>query len=362
LRERFGDATPEMLFVGTRGGLEAAIVPKTGLSSTFVASRPLARRVSLEVLRTLGANALGFVQALRILARFRPEVVIATGGYVTVPVVLAARVLRATGLSRVRIAVLEPNAVAGLANRLLGPLADEVWVAFAHAASSLARNAVRTGTPVRASLLLARPPHVARRSLGLDPVKTTIVVMGGSQGARRINDALAQMIVGEPLPPDWQVLHVSGPREADRARKALQDAGSPADVTVVPYLDDPGAAYAAADVVVARAGASTLAELAATGTPSILVPYPHAAGDHQSHNAEAVRAAGAARVVADADLSGARLRVELAAALEPAARVEARAAASALAVLDARAHIAERVSGLLGARVKTVAKQKDSIP
>lgn len=350
-----------MLFVGTHGGLEAAIVPKAGLPAGFVASRPLARSVSLDVFRTLGANALGFVQALRILARFRPDAVIATGGYVSVPVVLAARVLRAMGRSRARIAVLEPNAVPGLANRFLGPLADEVWVSFAHAPSSLARNAVRTGTPVRASLLLARSPDEARRSLGLDPAKTTIVVMGGSQGARRINDALAQMMVEEPLPSDWQVLHVSGPREAERARRALLDAGSPANVTVVPYLDDPGAAYAAADVVVARAGASTLAELAATGTPSILVPYPHAAGGHQARNAEVVRAAGAARVVADADLSGARLREELAAALAPAARLEARAAASALAALDARAHIAERVSGLLGARVKTVAEQKDSI-
>jgi UDP-N-acetylglucosamine--N-acetylmuramyl-(pentapeptide) pyrophosphoryl-undecaprenol N-acetylglucosamine transferase len=361
LRERLDDP-PEMLFVGTRGGLEAAIVPKAGLRADFVMSRPLARRVSLDVLRTLAANALGFVQALRILARFRPDAVIATGGYVTVPVVLAARLLRASGLVRSRIAVLEPNAVPGLANRLLGPLADEVWVSFASATSPGPRNAVRTGTPVRASVLSGRSPESARRSLGLDPAKTTIVVMGGSQGARRINDALAQMLASEPLPTDWQVLHLSGQREEDRAREALRAAGSPPGVAIVAYLDDPGAAYAAADVVVARAGASTLAELAATGTPSILVPYPHAAGRHQSHNAEVVRAAGAARVVADADLSGALLRAELTAALEPAACLEARSAASALAALDARARVAERVGQLLGARVKAVATENESIP
>jgi UDP-N-acetylglucosamine--N-acetylmuramyl-(pentapeptide) pyrophosphoryl-undecaprenol N-acetylglucosamine transferase len=343
IAEALGDrpVRHDLLFVGSPDGLENAIVPKAGLPMAHVAARPLARKPSLDTLRTVAENAVGVAQALRVVAAFRPDCVVATGGYVTFPVVLAARALRPLRGGRPRIALLEPNAVAGLTNRLVAPLADEQWVA--HPAARPATNVVVTGTPVRASILRAVPQAQARAALGLDAATTTIVVMGGSQGARRINDAVAALIAGGEE-RGWQILHLSGERDYDRARAAAASARMP--VRVFAYLDDPAVAYAAADLVVARAGASTLAELAATATPALLVPYPYATDDHQARNAEAVAAAGAARVVADAELDGERLASELTAALEPGVYGRLRACARALAAADARTLIVERIEAL----------------
>jgi UDP-N-acetylglucosamine--N-acetylmuramyl-(pentapeptide) pyrophosphoryl-undecaprenol N-acetylglucosamine transferase len=324
LRERSPEP-PALLFVGTTTGLERDVVPKAGVPLAFVASRPLARPISLDVLHTVAANAVGIVQALRIVARFRPDCVVATGGYVAFPVVLAARVLRTLGRVRSRTALLEPNARVGLTNRLLGPLVDEVW----------------TEAPVRTSVVRPFAREDARRALGLDPAKTTVVVMGGSQGARRLNDAVVEA-ARRGLPPGWQVLLVSGTRDAERLL-AMDDAPG---LRLASYLDDPAAAYAAADIVVTRAGASTLAELAATGTPAILVPYPYASADHQMKNAEVVQAAGAARILRDDELSGERLTAELRAALEPATARELRSAAGRRSSGDARARIFERIVAL----------------
>jgi UDP-N-acetylglucosamine--N-acetylmuramyl-(pentapeptide) pyrophosphoryl-undecaprenol N-acetylglucosamine transferase len=343
LRER--DPATEVLFVGTRGGLESSIVPKAGLPVAYVASRPLQRSLSLDALRTLGSNAVGVAQALGVVGRFGPDCVVATGGYVTFPVVLAARMLRTFRRGRPRIALLEPNAVAGLTNRLVEPFADETWLAHARTTAAGGRAFV-TGTPVRASIARPLDRVAARAALGVDPARTTIVVMGGSQGARRINDAVAEMIAAGQLPDDWQIVQFTGERDAERARAAA--AGTPA-VFVRAYADDPAPAYWAADVMVARAGASTLAELAATGTPAILVPYPHATDDHQARNAEAVVAAGAARIVADDVLTGERLRAELCEALAPATLAGLRAAAGRQPGGDARARIVERIVALLGA-------------
>ncbi len=343
IAEALGDrpVRHDLLFVGSPDGLENAIVPKAGLPMAHVAARPLARKPSLDTLRTVAENAVGVAQALRVVAAFRPDCVVATGGYVTFPVVLAARALRPLRGGRPRIALLEPNAVAGLTNRLVAPLADEQWVA--HPAARPATNVVVTGTPVRASILRAVPQAQARAALGLDAATTTIVVMGGSQGARRINDAVAALIAGGEE-RGWQILHLSGERDYDRARAAAASARMP--VRVFAYLDDPAVAYAAADLVVARAGASTLAELAATATPALLVPYPYATDDHQARNAEAVAAAGAARVVADAEFDGERLASELTAALEPGVYGRLRACARALAAADARTLIVERIEAL----------------
>jgi UDP-N-acetylglucosamine--N-acetylmuramyl-(pentapeptide) pyrophosphoryl-undecaprenol N-acetylglucosamine transferase len=346
LRERFSDAALQMLFVGSREGLEAGVVPRAGIETAFVESRPLERDRSLAIVCTVFANAIGFVQSLRLVARFRPDCVVATGGYVAFPVVLAARVSRLIGRRHFGIAVFEPNAVPGLANRLLAPLADEVWLGAAQPNAPRGGKFVVTGTPVRASVLRERAQGEARTALGLDPFRTTVVVMGGSQGARRVNDAVVQMMTSGGV-AGWQVLLVTGGRDAERVRAALASAGAPSGIVTVPYLDDPGAAYAAADIVVARAGASTLAELAATGSPSLLVPYPFATAGHQERNAEALRAAGAARIVRDRDLVGVRLRAELTEALAPPVRATMRTAARALASYDARAAVVERVAALI---------------
>ena len=335
----------DVLFVGTRDRLEAQIVPKAGVPIAYVHAAPLVRRFSARdpfaLARTVVANAAGFVESLAILHRARPDVLIATGGYVALPVVAALRFVRLLRRTRAKTALLEPNAVAGVTNRLLAPLVDEVWYAIAPRRALRPRERV-PGTPVRASLRRALEPAAARRELGIDPAKTTIVVMGGSQGASSLNAAAAEL-VERGLPPGRQIVVIAGARDAAALAERL--AGRPGAL-VVPYLDDPRAAFAAADVVVARAGASTLAELAATATPALLVPYPHATADHQRHNAEAYAASGAARVLADSDLHAARLAAELDAMLDERALAALRDAARTLAAADPQAAIVARVKAL----------------
>lgn len=340
-----GCAPLEVLFIGTRDRLEARIVPAAGVPIAFVRAAPLARgsrsALPASLARALVTNFAGFVQSLAVLHRARPDVLIATGGYVALPVVAALRFVRLLGRSRARIALLETNAVAGVANRLLAPLADEIWYAVAPGRPLGPRERV-VGTPVRSSLRRPREPADARRALGLDPAKTTVVVLGGSLGAASLNSAVAELLENG-VPAGWQIAVIAGERDAASLRARL--AGQP-DAVVIGYLDDPRDAYAAADIVVARAGASTLGELAATATPALLIPYPFATADHQRLNAVAYAASGAARVVKDADISSGRLRAELTAMLAASAFGELRAAARKLAGADPRAAIVERVKAL----------------
>lgn len=339
----------DVLFVGTRDGLEASIVPKAGLSAAFVDAAPLLRKISPALARTLVANVAGFFQALAVLRRFRPDVAVATGGYVALPVVAALRCLRLLRQSRAKVALLEANAVPGLTNRLLGPLVDEVWLNAPESAEALGKKAVLTGTPVRASMLRPLAAAEARLALGLDPRKTTVVVMGGSQGARSLNEAVATLVTGRELPADWQILHVSGARDHDWIAERERGALSAGAVHLVEYLEDPRTAYAAADLVVTRSGASTLGELAATHTPALLVPFPFATADHQARNAAAFARGGAASVVADRELDADRLFRELEALLQPE-RLGAMRDAARSGDTDPRAAVRERVKRWLPAK------------
>jgi UDP-N-acetylglucosamine--N-acetylmuramyl-(pentapeptide) pyrophosphoryl-undecaprenol N-acetylglucosamine transferase len=321
------------LFVGTHDRLEAKIVPEAGIPFVCVTAAPLQRRSSFALVRTLAMNALGVLQALSVLHRFRPDCVVATGGYVTFPVVAAMRLARALRLTQGKIALLEPNARPGLTNRLLEPLVDEIWVSYGEQ-HGLGDKSIMTGTPVRASFSALPDPRDARARLGLDPEKTTIVVIGGSQGAHSLNAAVAGLHLSEGR----QLLLLTG-----RGDQSVQ---SKPGVVVREYLDDMPIAYAAADAAVTRAGASTLAELAATRTPAILVPYPHATDAHQMHNAARFVRTGAARMLLDRELA-ARLQTELEEVLEPKTLADMRRAASSIALLDASERTARRVVALV---------------
>ncbi len=341
VRERHPGDGYEPRFFGNAHGLEATLV--TTIPLVFVPSAPLQRSLSLGTLRTALENAAGIVRALGALARFKPQMVVATGGYVCFPVVVAARILRVLRIVRCRIALLEINVTPGLTNRLLAPLVDEVWTTYAASERSFGSKTTVTGAPVRASLRLAKDAASARERLGLDPDRTTVVVMGGSQGARSINEAVAALVTRRTLGEDWQVLHVSGARDFAYMQAEERTLAAGNRLRLVPYLDDPADAYAAADVVIARSGASTLAELAVTGTPSILVPYPHAADSHQAHNAALFETAGAAVVLRDAEVDGDRLWWMLREVLEPDRNAALRKAARSLAPRNAAAAIASRI-------------------
>jgi UDP-N-acetylglucosamine--N-acetylmuramyl-(pentapeptide) pyrophosphoryl-undecaprenol N-acetylglucosamine transferase len=348
IRAEYDPAHYEPRFFGTRRGLEAQLV--TSMPLTFVPSAPLARKLSYGQIATVWRNLLGIGVALGALHAFKPVMVVATGGYVCFPVVVAARILRTLGLLRCGIALLEINVRPGLTNRLLAPLVDEVWTTYDASAPYFRGKAKRTGTPVRASLTKKIHPSRARLELGLAPERTTIVAMGGSQGARSINEAVAALVTRRTLGENRQVLHLSGERDYAYMEAEERDVGAN-HVKLVAYLPDPANAYAAADVAIARAGASTLAELAATATPAILVPYPFAADDHQASNAAVFVERGAAVAIADAELDGDRLWWALDAMLQPERLAAMRAAAASLAVPDAGRAIVRRIEVLIPARV-----------
>jgi UDP-N-acetylglucosamine--N-acetylmuramyl-(pentapeptide) pyrophosphoryl-undecaprenol N-acetylglucosamine transferase len=332
------DRGVRVAFVGTAGGIEARVVPAQGYDLHLVPGAPLRGGGGARLVRGLRAAVQGTRAARALVRELAPAVVLGVGGYASVAGVLAAR------LAGVPTVLQEQNALPGLANRLLGRVADHVCLGFAAAASYFpAASAAHTGNPIRAAVL-ATPavPHVDR--LGL-------LAFGGSQGARRINEAMVAAVPrllarGARL----DVRHQTGAADLDSTRAAYAAAGAPAAVEA--FIDDMGAAYAAAHVVVARAGAMSCAELAARGLPAVLVPYPYAAGDHQRRNAEALVAAGAARMILDRVLDGERLATELAALVDDEPRrLRMAAHAASLGRPDAAARVADACLRLAGGRI-----------
>lgn len=280
-------------WMGTAIGLEARIVPTTAYPFHVVPGRQArgggARRAVLAGV----ALAQGIVRGVRLLASLRPRLVVGVGGYASVAAVVAARLVRLPTL------LLEQNAVPGIANRTLGRVARRVCLGFAEAAPYFpAGRSLHTGNPVRRQVLDA----VAARQASERP---RLLVIGGSQGARRVNEIVAEALGLLGAAAILDVRHQTGVSDRDRIAARYAELGL--RVRVDAFIDDMGAAYAAADLAVSRAGAMSLAELTAAGVPAILVPFPFAADDHQRHNAEAVVRAGAARMLLEAELTPTRM-------------------------------------------------------
>lgn len=314
--------------VGTATGREVTAVPAAGfplhlLPGTQVRGGGVRRAVGGALVA-----AWGTLHAGRLVRRLRPRLVVGVGGYASVAAVLAAR------LARLPIVLLEQNAVPGAANRLLGRLATSVCLGFEEAAPYFpVGRTVYTGNPVRPQVLAA-PPASPRQRPGL-------LVFGGSQGARRLNDAvLAALALLGPRAQRIDIVHQSGAADHARVAEGYRTLGIAARVET--FIDDMGAAYRAADLVVSRAGAMSCAELTALGVPAILVPYPWAADDHQRRNAEVLVQAGAARLLLDRDCDGPHVATLLGTLLEDEATRAAMArAARALGRPDAAEHAAE---------------------
>lgn len=293
-------------FVGTARGLESRLVPEAGWTLHRVQAAPLARKVSPATLRLPGV-LLGATREVARLIRERDVRVAAVfGGYVAVPLALAAW---RTGTPLV---VHEQNAIPGVANRLAARWARTVAVSFPGAMPRFRhRDVVLVGNPVRPELAgidraALRDEAMAR--FGLDPARRTLLVFGGSQGARRINDAVVAAAGMWTDPARLQILHAAGGAEHERVRAAWEAMGAAGPlVRCESFIDRMDLAYAAADLVLCRAGASSIAELTVLGLPAVLVPYPHATADHQTANALEVAAAGGAVVIPDDELDAARL-------------------------------------------------------
>ncbi len=335
-----------------KGDVGSTIAREFDVPTASVDSRPISRSSLRDAAGGVFGNVRGVAQAMPLVASFKPDVVIGAGGYASVPVVAAAAMLRGTGALRgVRIAVMNPDVTPGLANRALAAFADEVWCAYASTAPSFGRKFVLTGTPVRPEFYRLPPKADARRRLGLSPDRRTILIFGGSLGARTINVAASALVSRRRLPADWQVLHIAGAR--DHEWMAAERSAEPNDnrYVLTTHLAEMALAYAAADLAVCRAGASTLAELATTGTPSILIPYPYAAEQHQRKNAQAFVAAGAAETIDDAGLDPDVLYWKLVELMDASRLAAMGIAATRLAQPDALAHMIERItSGRIGSR------------
>ncbi len=322
-------------YAGSERGIEARLVPPTGYPMTLLPGRGIQRRLTAANLGAVWGLLVAAVRAVRLVGRLRPSVVIAVGGYASLAVGLAA-VLR-----RVPLVVAEQNAAPGAANRLLARFAKHCAVSFE---GTPLPNAVVTGNPIRTDIVAIDPRRdraAARRARGVGEGRYLLLVFGGSLGALRINEAVLAALPAWRSRGDLAVHHVVGARDWD-----VISAAAPADTgrleyRAIRYEDDMPAALAAADLAVCRSGSSTCFELAAVGLPAVLVPSPYVTADQQTENAKRLVDAGAALLVPDAELDGARLAAEVDALLRDEPRRQAMAeAARAWAKPDAAAAIA----------------------
>jgi UDP-N-acetylglucosamine--N-acetylmuramyl-(pentapeptide) pyrophosphoryl-undecaprenol N-acetylglucosamine transferase len=272
-------ADVDVVFCGTPRGLEARVIPGRGWRIEMLDVEPMKGGGIRRAVRGAFVASRAMARAVRLVRALRPRVVLSVGGYAAGPVSLAAV------LVGVPVAVLEPNSVVGLANRILAPFAARAYVVWDHTAARFRPSARRVvGVPLRAGFTpSAYAPRGAAR----------VLVMGGSQGAAALNERMPQAIARLGDVPGLEVLHQAG-RDRDGAVRDAYRREKVDRVDVVPFIDDVAKALVSADVVVARAGAATLAEITVIGRAAVLVPFPHAADDHQARNAEALARAGAA--------------------------------------------------------------------
>lgn len=331
-----------VLFLGSRRGLEARLVRTAGLSFRALPVRGFRGKGPAQRLLFLLELVPASLGALWILLRFRPDAVLATGSFASLPALLAARLLGRPYFLQ------EQNSVPGRVIALFAAGARGLFLAYPEAGQQLSPRPphVISGNPLRAEFLAAAGE--ARR--GQDEGPTRLLAFGGSQGASRINAALREALPGLMGQRDLEVVIQTGERELAATRTALAACGP--TLRVEAYLDDMPAQMARADFVICRAGAMTLAEIALMGLPAIIVPLPSAVDDHQSANAAVFSRAGAALVIADAELDGTRLAAALAPLLDDPERRRKMAAASAeLARADACGTILDAMEKSLAAHL-----------
>ena len=279
----------EVLYVGTHAGLEADIIPKEGIPFATVDLQGFKRSLSPENLLRAARAIKGVGKAMGIVRKFQPDVVVGTGGYVCGPVLMAASLLGIPSL------IQEQNVIPGITNKILSKFVNKIATGYQEANGAFPANkVVFTGNPIRQEVMAHRQ-EADYEAFGLRPDTTTILVSGGSRGARTINRAMVEVLKHYAGRRGVQILHATGKGEYEDIISRISAAGldlQQADnIKVKPYLYNMPQAMAIADLAIFRAGATGLAELTAKGIPAILVPYPYAAENHQEHNARAVEKA-----------------------------------------------------------------------
>jgi UDP-N-acetylglucosamine--N-acetylmuramyl-(pentapeptide) pyrophosphoryl-undecaprenol N-acetylglucosamine transferase len=298
-------------FVGTARGLETRLVPQAGFELSLIESAGL-KNVSLKA-RLYGLWLLpkSFFAARRLIQEFKPDLVAGAGGYVTGPVLLMAAMMKIPTL------VMESNALPGWTNRRLARFVDAAAVTFESSLKFFHGKGVVTGNPVRREFFEIKPKP-------RDPSSFSILIFGGSQGARAINNGMVEAL---PLLNEYngrlRITHQTGESDYEKIRVGYEQAGWLDHADVRRYIDDMVTSFANADLVICRAGATTSAELVAAGKAAIMVPFPFAADDHQRHNAEALQEKGAARMILQQDLTAERLAKEISSLVKEPERVTA---------------------------------------
>lgn len=290
----------DVLYIGTKKGLESAIVPRENIPFHAIDISGFKRSLSFENVKTI----VRFIKSVRtckqLLKQYKPDVVLGTGGYVCGPVVYAAAKL---GIPTI---IHEQNSIPGLTNTFLSRYVNKVAICFEETKQYFPQEkVVLTGNP-RASEVVGKDGREAKRALGLDEKKKTVLIVGGSRGARPINEAFLQVLHEVEQKP-YQFLYVTGDVHYDKVIKAVQDVGNPTNVIIRPFIHNMPEVLAGMDMIVARAGATTLAEITALGIPSVLIPSPYVTNNHQEKNARALEKKGAAIVRLESELTGARL-------------------------------------------------------
>ena len=324
------DGSRRVVFAGTPRGLESRLVPRAGYLLELLPILPLNAVGFLRMFQGLLALPRGLLRAAALVRRLRPEAVLGVGGYAGGPVVLVAALLG------VRTVILEPNAKPGFTNRVLRPVVDRAACGYPETLRAFGGKGVLTGNPVRGGFAsLPRKVHAP---------PFTLLAFGGSQGSRVLNRALLAALPRLPAADRLRIVHQTGEDMHGEMTAAYAAAGREAEV--LPFLDDMERRFAEADLVCSRSGATTCAELTAAGKAAVLVPFARAADDHQRRNAQALEAAGAARVVEEGDLTGGSLARTIGDLVDQPERIEAMEdAARKLGRPDAAAPVADLLEG-----------------
>lgn len=334
----------EILYVGTKRGLEKELVPAQNIDIKYIDVYGFVRKLSVKNIKVVYKAATAIFQCRKILKEFKPDIVIGTGGYVCGPLLKAA-----VGMNIPTI-IHEQNVFPGMTVKMLAGKVSVVATSFDTTRNYLKKHCkiVLTGNPVRADLL-EMTPFEARIKLDIDD-KPTVLIMGGSLGAKSINDALVEMVI-KGLPDDYNIIASTGERNYESVMKAINESVDeiPTNITIKPYIYNTDMVFAAADLVVCRTGAVTISELAASGKPSIVVPSPNVVHNHQEYNAKYLSDRGAAILIKDDELTGTKLHAEISALIDNKAMLkEMGEKAKTAAIYDATDKIYTTALKLIG--------------
>lgn len=290
----------EILFLGTKRGLENDLVPRAGYELKTIEAYGLSKKISIQSIKNNIKTLKGVSQAKKIIKEFSPDIVIGTGGYICGAAILAAKKYNIPTLLH------ESNAFPGKAVKMLSKKVDTILVSFEDAKNRLtkAKNIVLTGTPTKIKDLKLSEEQKCEvlKQLGLNKDKPIVLIFGGSQGAKAINDAVVELI-NKKMNKDYQIIWAAGPVQYDIIKKEIKDINKLKDVKIVPYIYNMEEVMNTSDLVIARSGAMTITEISIVGRPAIFIPLPNVSNNHQEYNAKVLANVDAAKIISNSELN-----------------------------------------------------------